>query len=76
MRRYIRLLRQTELHVFLFVLGFISLNWPILSIFHSESPVGIFIYFFLIWFLVIIILFLINRACSSDVHQSTEDESY
>jgi hypothetical protein len=30
----------------------------------------------LIWFLVIIILFLINRACSSDVHQSTEDESY
>ncbi|NTW36002.1 MAG: hypothetical protein HGB17_07705 [Syntrophobacteraceae bacterium] len=76
MKRLIRLFRQTELHVFLFVLGFVSLNWPILSIFHGGSPVGLFIYFFLVWSFIIVMLFLINRACSADAHQSTEEEPY
>ncbi len=76
MKRLIRLLRQTELHVFLFVLGFISLNWPILSIFYGGSSVGLFIYFLLIWSLIIVLLFLINRACSKDAHQSPQDERY
>jgi hypothetical protein len=76
MKRLIRLFRQTELHVFLFVLGFVSLNWPILSIFHGGSSVGLFVYFLLVWSLIIVLLFLINRACSEDVHQSPQDEPY
>jgi hypothetical protein len=75
-RRLIRLLRQTELHVFLFVLGFTSLNWPFLRIFHGESPVGLFLYLFLIWFLMIVMLFLIDRACRVDASQSPEHGPY
>jgi hypothetical protein len=30
----------------------------------------------LIWSLIIVLLFLINRACSTDVHQSPQDEPY
>jgi hypothetical protein len=42
MKSMIRLLRQTELHFLLFVMGFVSLNWPILSIFHGSEPSSIF----------------------------------
>ncbi|MCU0588551.1 MAG: hypothetical protein MUF52_10380 [Syntrophobacteraceae bacterium] len=74
MKSMIRLLRQTELHFLLFVMGFVSLNWPILSIFHGSEPSSIFLYFFSIWALVIVILFFVQRACGAEVPESTPDE--
>lgn len=73
MKRLARLLRQTELHVLLFVLGFVSLNWPILSIFRGRDPADIFTYFFVIWGIVIAILLLINRACKISDREETDN---
>lgn len=68
-----RLLRQTELHVLLFALGFVSLNQPILSIFHGKNPEDIFTYFFVIWALVIVMLALMSRACRTSATEDDED---
>lgn len=68
-----RLLRQTELHVLFFALGFVSLNWPILSIFHGKNPADIFTYFFVIWALVIVMLALISWACGTSVSEGAGD---
>ena len=75
MKRLIRLLRQSELHVLLFALGIILLNWPILSIFEGKNPSDIFTYFFVVWFLVIVMLAMISRACNSLTAQDTEDKT-
>lgn len=74
MRRINRLLRQVELHFLIFTLGLVSLNWPILNIFDGKMPESIIVYFFSIWALVILILFLVQRACGTETSENTEDE--
>ncbi|MCU0589209.1 MAG: hypothetical protein MUF52_13775 [Syntrophobacteraceae bacterium] len=76
MRRINRLLRQTELHFFLFLLGFVSLNWPILNIFYGNRPESIIAYFFSIWALVIVILFFVQRACGAEAPESAREEPF
>jgi hypothetical protein len=73
MKRWVYLLRQTELHVLLFVLGFASLNWPILNIFQGKDPKVVFIYFFVIWGLFIFVLLLINCGCKSSLREDSEN---
>lgn len=76
MRRIDRLLRQTELHFFLFLMGFVSLNWPILNIFHGDRPESIIAYFFSIWALVIVILLFVQRACGAEAPESGQEEPF
>ncbi len=74
MGRINRLLRQVELHALFFVLGFLSLNWPILNIFHGKQPESIIIYLFSIWALLILILFVVQRACGAETVEGGEEE--
>jgi hypothetical protein len=73
MKRLVYLLRQTELHVLLFVLGFVSLNWPILNIFQGKGPEDVIIYFFVIWGVFIFVLLLINWGCKASIGEGTEN---
>jgi hypothetical protein len=73
MKRWVYLLRQTELHVLLFVLGFVSLNWPILNIFQGKRPEDVFIYLFVIWGVFIFVLLLVNWGCKVSIREDSQN---
>jgi len=51
-------MRNTEIWVFIFFLGLLGLNWPVLEIFHTE----VLPYLFLFWlFLVILIAVAVKK---------------
>jgi NADH:ubiquinone oxidoreductase subunit 6 (subunit J) len=59
------LLRQNEFWAFLFILGGILLNWPMLSLAVESTILGvpaILVYLTAIWLLIILILFLFDRG--------------
>jgi hypothetical protein len=52
------LMRRPGFYIFLFLLGVLLLNWPLLTAFAHASQKTIFAYFFLVWIMIILILFL------------------
>lgn len=64
MKRFGRVLRQSDFQLFAFVLGFLSLNWPFLSILEGCSPEMLILYFYVQWTLVIVLLGCIVRSLS------------
>ena len=51
-----------EIWIFLFALGVILFNWPILSIFHYNLS----IYLFIAWFIFILLIFFAARKSTRD----------
>jgi hypothetical protein len=45
-------LKNTEIWVFIFILGLLGINWPILEIFHTQVAT----YLFVTWVLFIILI--------------------
>jgi hypothetical protein len=45
-------MRNPEIWVFIFILGLLGLNWPLLEIFHIEVAA----YLFIFWFLFIVLV--------------------
>lgn len=58
---------NTEILVFIFILGLLSLNWPILEIFRTEAVP----YLFVFWLLFIV---LVALASSKNRRQGTRDK--
>ncbi len=61
------LLLQNEFWVFLFVLGGVLLNWPMLTLTVGYSVMGIpliLVYIAFIWFAIILVLYLFDRRYS------------
>jgi len=56
------LLRQPEFHLFVFCLLFMLINWPFLAISAKSGLMSIFMYLFVIWSMLILLLFLIQRS--------------
>lgn len=50
-----------EIWIFLFALGVILFNWPILSIFNHNLS----IYLFIAWFIFILLIFVATRKSSA-----------
>lgn len=63
MRRLKSLLRQSELHVLLFLAGLVLLGWPFLSVLHLRRPSTVLIYLLILWVAAILLLFLISKSC-------------
>lgn len=62
MKRFGRVLRQSDFQLFAFLAGFLSLNWPFLSVFEGRSPETLILYFYAQWALVIVLLSCIVRS--------------
>lgn len=62
MKQLVRLLRQPEFQVFLFCILFMLINWPFLGISASRGLMGIFSYLFILWGILIVVIFLMQRA--------------
>ncbi len=61
------LLSQNEFWAFLFVLGWVLFNWPMLTLTVGNSLMGIpaiLVYIALIWLMIILVLFLFDRRNS------------
>jgi NADH:ubiquinone oxidoreductase subunit 6 (subunit J) len=61
------LLRQNEFWVFLFVLGLVLLNWPMLTLAVKSTVWGmpaILVYVASVWLLIILLLYLFDRGSS------------
>jgi TRAP-type C4-dicarboxylate transport system permease small subunit len=61
------LLSQNEFWVFLFVLGWVLLNWPMVTLTIGYSVMGIpliLVYITLIWLAIIMVLYLFDRRYS------------
>lgn len=62
MKRLGRVFRQPEFHLFAFLVGFLSLNWPFLTVFESRSAEILILYFYIHWALVIVLLYCVVRS--------------
>lgn len=61
------LLRQRDFWIFLFILGWMMLNWPLLSLAEGLVLLGIpaiLIYVAAIWLMIILLLYLFDRGNS------------
>jgi TRAP-type C4-dicarboxylate transport system permease small subunit len=61
------LLRQNEFWAFLFALGWVLLNWPLITVTANSAVMGIpaiLVYVALIWILIILALYLFDRGYS------------
>lgn len=65
MKRMLRLFCQHDFHLFAFVVGFLAMNWPFLSIFEGKGPEALILYLYALWTLVIVLLFCVARSLSS-----------
>ncbi|MHC1743816.1 MAG: hypothetical protein AB9873_12395 [Syntrophobacteraceae bacterium] len=65
MKRMHRLFSQPDFHLFAFVIGFLALNWPFLSILEGKGPEVLIVYLYALWALVIVLLFCVARSLSS-----------
>ncbi|HAK87542.1 MAG: hypothetical protein A2077_00355 [Nitrospirae bacterium GWC2_46_6] len=45
-------MKNTEIWLFIFALGLLGLNWPLLEIFHTDAPA----YLFVFWLLFILLI--------------------
>ena len=62
MRSLARLLRQPAFHIFVFCLLFMLINWPFLAISATNGLQSIFLYLFVLWPILILLLFLIQKS--------------
>lgn len=46
------MIEKNEVLIFIFLLGLVALNWPIIDIFYSN----VFVYLFVFWFIYIILI--------------------
>jgi hypothetical protein len=74
MKRLGRVLRQPDFHLFAFLTGFLSLNWPFLSIFERKSPEVLILYFYLHWAAVILLLFCVVRSLTRSTREQSDQE--
>ncbi|MDD1760266.1 MAG: hypothetical protein LUQ44_06640 [Methanothrix sp.] len=61
------LFRQNEFWAFLFALGWVLLNWPLITVTAGSTVMGmptILVYVALIWLLIILALYLFDRGYS------------
>jgi hypothetical protein len=72
--RGIHLLRQPEFHIFLFCLLFILINWPFLAISTENGLMSSFVYLFLLWAILIILMFLIQRSLRDKASGEEKDD--
>jgi hypothetical protein len=73
MKKFRRLLRQSEFHGFIFCFSLASLSWPLLGVFHLRSPAIVVAYLFIIWSLLIVMLLFISRGCRAAAYKQKED---
>lgn len=55
-------MKNTEIWVFIFILGLLGLNWPLLEIFHTTVVA----YLFVFWVLFIILIAFAARKDNTD----------
>lgn len=55
-------MKNTEIWVFIFILGLLGINWPVIEIFHT----GVAAYLFVMWILFIILIALAARKDNTD----------
>jgi hypothetical protein len=76
-KRIRNLLRQSEFHTLLFILGFALLNWPFLGIFRLKRPEVLLVYVYVLWAVGIFLLFLVSRigneSASGDPDKKREE---
>jgi hypothetical protein len=68
LKRLNELLAEPGIQVLLFCLGMVLLNWPFLGSEALNRPVVLFRYFFFVWIALILILFLVARACKGSLN--------
>ncbi len=55
-------MKRTEIWVFIFILGLVGLNWPLLEIFRRETVV----YLFGVWIVIIALIAFSTRKSDGD----------
>jgi tellurite resistance protein TehA-like permease len=60
--------KNTEIWVFIFILGLLGLNWPIIEIFHTQVVA----YLFVIWVLFIALIALAARKYNAELDSREE----
>jgi len=65
MRRLWQVLGRSDFQAFLFALGAVLFNWPVLGIFHLKPPAILFTYLFGAWAATIAVLFMVARSGES-----------
>ncbi len=55
-------MKNTEIWVFIFILGLLGLNWPIIEIFHTSVVA----YLFVVWIFFIILIAFAARKDNTD----------
>ena len=60
-------MKNTEIWVFIFLLGLLSFNWPLLEIFHTEVVA----YLFVTWLLFIMLIAFAARRTNSNKESDT-----
>ena len=74
MSRHVQLLSQPEFQVFVFCLMFSLLNWPFLAVSAKNGLMSVFLYLFLLNFILVLLLFLIQRSLREDESGEDRDE--
>ena len=74
MRRHLQLLRQPEFHIFLFCLLFLLVNWPFLAIPGRDGLLSIFMCLFVLWSIIILLLFLMQRSLRGKASGEDRDD--
>ncbi len=74
MKRLKKLFRQPGFHTLLFFFFFTLFSWPLLTIPGNAGLLGLFIYLFLVWGIVVFLLFLINRNLNDDASDETRKD--
>lgn len=55
-------MKHKELWIFLFIIGAVALDWPLLAIFHGNLPA----YLFTAWFALIAALYLLSKRAARE----------
>lgn len=74
MTRLVQLLRQVGFHLLVFCILFLLINWPFLAISGRHGLVSIFRYLFVLWSILILLLFIIQRGLRGTVSGENGDE--
>lgn len=69
------MLRQPEFHLFVLCLLFMLINWPFLAISAKSGLMSIFMYLFVIWSILILLLFLIQRSLRGNASGEDRDKN-
>ncbi len=62
--RFTKLLRQKEVHLTLFGICFVLLNWPIIDAYCAGDVLTALAHIFIVWGIVIVFLFFVSMNCT------------